>query len=180
MVGYHEGLAELLGDFREWLMPQPFLKPSVWTEENRSLSRATSSRVGPMRLWPWQVQPLNDIIEHPECGSVVLMWPAQSMGKSEVALSLLGWSVAVDPCTWMVVCPDLGLAQEWSRKRFGGMVRETPVLRNLVPTERVRAAAANGATIFYKSFPGDGANFVGSYSGAGLSSRNIKRLILDY
>jgi phage terminase large subunit GpA-like protein len=179
MVAYHEGLADLLGSFREWLMPQPFLKPSIWTEENRSLSRATSSRVGPMKLWPWQIQPLNDIVEHPECGSVVLQWPAQSMGKSEVALSLIGWSVAVDPCTWMVVCPDLGLAQEWSRKRFGGMVRETPLLRSLVPTERVRAAQSNGATIYYKSFPGGGANFVGSYSGAGLSSRNVKRLILD-
>ena len=64
----------------------------------------------------------------------------------------------------------------FSKERLAPMIRDTPVLRDLVRDARTRDS---GNTIASKTFPGGHIAMVGSNAPAGLASRPIRILVAD-
>jgi phage terminase large subunit GpA-like protein len=72
---------------------------------------------------------------------VVLMWPIQ-FGKTEVAINVVGYTMAHDPGPIMVCLPGEVSLQKWADQKLGPMLEETPAVRELL-TSTVSRESAN-------------------------------------
>ena len=161
--------------FYQALAPPPDLTVSQWADEYRVLSPEAAAEPG---RWstdraPYQ-RDLMDAVHDPLVHTIVVMSSAQ-VGKSEVLLNILGYSIDVDPGPILMVQPTLELAEAFSKDRIDTMLRDTPVLRDKV-TDRARDASN---TIRHKQFPGGHLTLAGSNSPASLASRPIRLLLAD-
>jgi phage terminase large subunit GpA-like protein len=144
----------------EIFKPPPRLTVSQWADEYRELSREANAKGGKWRSLPFQIEPM-DSVNDPMVHSTALMWAAQVTGKTEILNNIIGFHIHMDPCPILKVDPTLEMAEAWSKDRLAPMIRDTLVLRPLVPEARSRDS---GNTILHKRFPG------GHYAGAGANS----------
>jgi len=75
-----------------------------------------------------------------------------------------------------MVQPTDGEGKKFSKERIAPTIRDTPVLRSLIGTEKSRDA---NNTLMQKFFPGGYVAIVGANSPVGLASRPIKILLAD-
>jgi phage terminase large subunit GpA-like protein len=108
-------------------------------------------------------------------GTVVFMASSQ-VGKTEIALNIVGYHIDVDPCPIMVLEPTLDLADAISKDRLGPMLRDTPALHGKVREERAKDASN---TTRHKSFTGGHLTLAGANSPTSLASRPIRILLAD-
>lgn len=116
-----------------------------------------------------------DAFHEPGVEGVVVMSSAQ-VGKTEILNNVLGYFIDLDPAPILVVQPDLTMAHEWSKDRFGPMIRDTPVLRDKVAKEKSRDA---NNTILHKNFIGGNLTIVTANSPSGLAGRPKRILLVD-
>jgi phage terminase large subunit GpA-like protein len=161
--------------FYRALAPPPKLTVSQWADEYRVLSPEASAEPG---RWdtdraPYQRE-IMDAIHDPTIEAVVVMSSAQ-VGKSEMLLNMLGYTIDNDPAPVLMVQPTLEMAEAFSKDRIDPMLRDTPVLRDKVSDGKREASN----TIRHKTFPGGHITLAGSNSPASLASRPIRLLLAD-
>lgn len=78
----------------------------------------------PLRLWSM-----------PSVREIILCWGPQS-GKTQVALSLLGYAAANDPGPALYVMPDERVARRFMSRQLGPTIRKNPALSHLITDRR--------------------------------------------
>ncbi len=157
------------------LKPPPEMTLSEWADKYRMLSAENSAEPG---RWhtdkaPYQRE-IMDAIGDPRLRKVVVMSAAQ-IGKTAMLMNMLGYFMHYSPAPILVMQPTLEMGQTFSKDFLAPMLRDTPVLRNLVDTKSRYA----GNTILKKNFPGGHVTIIGANSPASLASRPIKVLLAD-
>ncbi len=125
-------------------------------------------------LAPYQTEPMNAPMDD-SVQTVVLMWASQT-GKTEVINNLVGYHVGLDPSPILCLQPTLEIAASWSTDRLAPMLRDTPVLKNLVADPKARDS---GNTKLHKKFPGGHITIAGANSPASLAARPIRVVLCD-
>lgn len=156
--------------------PPPRVKVSEWAERYRVLTSQASAVYGPWRndTAPYLTE-MMDCVCNPNVHEVAIM-AASQVGKSEVALNVIGWTIATRPAPIMVVLPSVEMGEGWSKDRLAPMIRESPDLRDRVHEAKSRFSHN---TILYKSFPGGQITIAGANSAASLCSRPIQLLVFE-
>ncbi|MGH7873000.1 MAG: phage terminase large subunit family protein, partial [Candidatus Binatia bacterium] len=149
---------------------------SEWADQYRFLSPESSAEPG---RWytgrtPYLREPMDEVT-NPDTETVVIMSSVQ-VGKTEFCLNATGYFMHQDPSPILLIEPTLEIAEAYSKDRLSTMIRDTPVLADLVKETKSRDS---GQTILHKLFPGGHVTLGGSNSPSGLSSRPIRILICD-
>lgn len=157
------------------LKPPPNLTLSQWADMYRYLSVESSAGTG---RWhtdkaPYQRE-IMDAIGDAHVRKVVVMSAAQ-IGKTAMLMNMLGYYMHYYPAPVLVMQPTLDAAQTFSKDFLAPMLRDTPVLRDLVDTK----SRYSGNTILKKNFPGGHVTIIGANSATGLRMRPIKILLAD-
>ena len=157
------------------LKPPPDLTLSEWADKYRMISPESSAEPG---RWhtdkaPYQRE-IMDAIGNPHIRKVVMMTAAQ-IGKTAMMMNMLGFYMHYYPAPVLVIMPTLDMAQTYSKDYLAPMIRDSPVLRDLVDTK----SRFSGNTILKKNFPGGHVTIIGANSPASLASRPIKVLLAD-
>ncbi len=157
------------------LKPPPDLTLSEWADRYRMLSAENSAEPG---RWHTEKAPyqreIMDAISNPHIRKVVIMSAAQ-IGKTAMLMNMIGYYMHYYPAPILVMQPTLEMAQTFSKDFLAPMLRDTPVLRNMVDTK----SRYSGNTILKKNFPGGHVTIIGANSPASLASRPIKVLLAD-
>lgn len=155
----------------------PSLKVSEWAEKYRVLSPESSSEPGRFRCdrIPMQREPMDSACD-PDVQETVLWWAAQTAGKSEVLNNISGFYMHADPSPQLMVQPTIDLAEEYSKDRIAGMIRDSPALRKIVRDPRSRDS---GNTTLSKRYPGGSFVLVGANAPSGLAGRPRRVILKD-
>lgn len=157
------------------LKPPPRFTVSQWADASRMLSPEASAEPG---RWvtdraPYQ-RAIMDAVCDPLVDTVVVMSSAQ-VGKTEILLNIIGYTIDLDPGPMLLIQPTLEMAEAFSKDRLEPMLRDSPALR-----DKVHHGRRDGAnTIRHKTFPGGHITLAGSNSSAGLASRPIRIVLAD-
>lgn len=116
-----------------------------------------------------------DCVTDARVETVVVMWASQT-GKTTIFNAATGYYIHQDPAPIMNVQPTKEMAEAWSKDRFVPMVRDTPVLADLINIDNKRDGEN---TILHKRFPGGNLTMAGANSPASLASRPKRIMILD-
>src|SRR6266404_5200544 len=169
-------IQQLFRDALHAAIPDMQLMASGWADTYRVVSN------GPDTGEKWKterVPGLREILEagsHSRVGEIDLGGAAQ-WGKTEgVVLNYIGYYMHIYPVPIMVAYPKKEAGEEFSTSRFDAMVRETPVLRNLIEDSRVRDS---GNTRMHKLFPGGELFIVSANVVQDVSSKTICLAIAD-
>lgn len=156
--------------------PPPKLTVSEWADEFRRLSPESSASPGRFKtsIVEYMREPM-DMVGRPGVRRVTLMTSAQ-VGKSTVVENIIGYFMHLDPCPILHISPTLESMKMFSKERLAPMVRDTPVLREIIPPARSRDS---GNTLSSKQFPGGHIAMVGANAPAGLASRPIRVVVAD-
>mgnify|MGYP001271936880 CR=1 FL=1 len=155
--------------------PRP-LRLSEWSNSYFFLSSENSAEPGKYSTTrtPYVVEPM-DCITDPEVEEVVLLWASQT-AKTTIFNAATGYFIHHDPAPIMMVQPTKEMGEAWSKDRFVPMVRDTPVLNELV---NIQSSRDGDNTIMHKRFPGGNLTIAGANSPASLASRPKRVMILD-
>ena len=157
-------------------IPEAFLTVSMWAATYRYMSPERSARPGRWRneLVPYLVE-IMDSATKPGVREIVLVKSAQIAG-TECANNIIGYFMHADPSPILYVCETEPKAEAWSKESLAPMIRDTPVLAEIVSDAHSRDS---GNTIGEKSFPGGHLAIGHATSAATLSSRPRRVVILD-
>ncbi|ADP06606.1 large terminase subunit [Synechococcus phage S-CBS1] len=163
--------------FDEGLMPADPMTVAQWADTHRVLSTKGSAEPGPWRTdrTPYLREPMECLSPSSPWRRVVLMFGSQ-MGKTEVVLNWLGAIIHLWPAPTLLVQPTLDMAKRLNRQRLEPLLRETPVLSELIAPARARDS---GNTMFMKEFRGGLFVLTGANSGSGLQSMPAAYLLAD-
>jgi len=163
--------------FSEGLMPADPMTVDQWADRHRILSTKGSAEPGPWRTdrTPYLREPMQCLSPSSPWRRVVLMFGSQ-MGKTEVVLNWLGSIIHLWPAPTLLVQPTLDMAKRLNRQRLEPLLRETPVLSDLIAPARARDS---GNTMFLKEFRGGLFVLTGANSGSGLQSMPAAYLLAD-
>ena len=166
----------LFGRLSKIIMPPPKLTISQWSERYRVISSEEASAPGPWRcdFVPYTVG-MMDAISDPMVEKVVIMTGAQ-MGKTSVLLNTIGYHIHLDAAPVMVVMPTVTMGESFSTKRLSPMIRDSPVLKQIMPDEKSRSSQN---TILEKAWQGGYIVIAGGNSTASLKSRPVRILLYD-
>ena len=164
--------------FFEVMKPKPRITISEWADKYRQLSSESSAEPGQWKTdrAPYQRE-IMDTITDPKIDTIIVMSSAQ-VGKSEVLLNALGYYIDQDPGPILMVQPTLESARDFSINRIKPMVRDTPQLDKIFDNDFGKKRRADNL-IRELTFSGGRLAMVGANSGAGLSSKPIKIVMLD-
>lgn len=158
------------------LEPPPRLTVAEWADRYRYLSRESSSRPGKYRVdfAPYQREPM-ECVNSDDVSQIVMMFGSQ-LGKTEIQNNICGFFIHADPSPILMVQPRVEDAEVWSKERLAPMIRDCPVLTDLVRDPRSRDS---GNTVATKLFPGGSISAVGANAPAGLAGRPRRVVLLD-
>ena len=142
----HEFLSAL-NTCRKDLKPPPKLTLSEWSNEYAVLSKETSSQTGRFRSYKYQ-DGIMDAITDPENEYITVMKSAR-VGYTRIVDNAVGYYIHQDPSPMMVVQPRVEDAEDYSKSEITPMLRDTPALAELTPSEK---AKSSGQTILRKQF----------------------------
>ena len=128
-------LLALFARCAEVLKPPPRLTLSQWADKYRMLSPESSAEPGRWHTGkaPYQRE-IMDAIGDPHIPKVVIKSAAQ-IGKTDIILNAIGYYMKYAPAPIMNMQPTLDMGQTFSKDRLAPMLRDTPVLRDLVDTK---------------------------------------------
>ena len=93
-----------------------------------------------------------------------MLYMAKRLGKTEVAMNLIGATIEQNPRNILVTYPTLDSAKKWSKQFFEPMRKSTPAIRSRI-RERSRESSN---TILAKEFPGGTISAIGANSPSGF------------
>jgi len=150
-------------------------RPEVdeWADENRVLPVKGSPRPGKWRtsMVPYLREPMRDYTD-PSVGQIVLMTGSQ-IGKTEMLITLLGYTVCCDPLPMMLVLPTKDLAMSINKERLTPGFRETPAIAEHM------GSSPRDTQAMHIAFDSCTMQLMGANSASGLASRPIGRAFGD-
>lgn len=157
-------------------IPESALTVSRWAEKYRFVSAERSANPGKWsnELTPWLVD-IMDSATDKQVNKIVFMKSSQIAG-TEFLNNVLGYFMHIDPSTLMYLCENEGKAESWSKEAFQPMIRDTPVLNQIVANKKERDSSN---TIKLKSFRGGNIVVAWATSPATLSSRPRRIIAAD-
>ena len=156
--------------------PPPLLTVSQWADQYRQLSAEGAAEPGKWNTTRAEYQRgIMDALNEPGIKRIYVMTSSQ-VGKTEIELNIIGYFMSHDPCPLLVVYPTTTMAEAFSDDRLVPMLRDTPVLQNLVKTGKKQGSKN---TKLHKQFPGGHITLVGSNAPAGLAARPIRGVLFD-
>lgn len=161
------------------LRPPPIISPQEFAEANIRLPSNAAARPGPLRLAPYQIEPLNYFAAN-DAEVLILEWAAQT-GKSTIVNALVGYIIGCDPGPALHVSPTGDRAKEYVRERLDPIISSSPTLRALVGTGNGSKKGSAGGTdsTSLKTFPGGALAFASSHKKDELAARPVRYLLLD-
>lgn len=159
------------------LEPPPKLTVSEWADQYRVLSEGLSSEAGKWSTdrMPYQRE-IMDAMSDLDVPEVVVMSSSQ-IGKTEIILNVIGYFIAEDPSTILVVQPNKRpMAEDFSKHRFAYMIRDTPVLRGKISEKK---SGEGDNTTYSKDFPGGFIAFAGANTASDLAGRPVRVVLMD-
>ena len=151
--------------------PPPKLSLSEWADEHAYLSAESAAEAGKWRTLPYQ-RGIMDAFTDPTVETVVWMKSAR-VGATKIFNHLIGYHIHQDPCPIMVCQPTVEDAEGYSKDEIAPMIRDTPVLRNLVSDPKAKDGSN---TILAKTYPGGTLGMVGANSARGF--RRVSRRVV--
>ncbi|HEX3560371.1 MAG TPA: phage terminase large subunit family protein [Pyrinomonadaceae bacterium] len=141
---------------------------SQWADSYRYLSAERSARPGRWRtsLVPY-TREIMDCASRSDVRKIVFISSTQT-AKTETISNIIGFYIHADASPQMYVAETELKARAWSQECLAPMIRDTPVLQQLVEDPRSRDS---GNTIEGKSYPGGHLAIAWATSAAMLSSR---------
>jgi phage terminase large subunit GpA-like protein len=97
------------------------------------------------------------------------------VGKTELLLNIMGYYIDNDPCPMMFIMPTKDLSEEFSKRSFSSMMRESPCFHDKIYIDK-KSSTNN---IDYKEFKGGLILFVGSQKANALASVPIRIVLAD-
>lgn len=157
-----------------YVLPRAKLTPSKWADMYRVISTKQGAEAGPWRTDrnPLLREPM-DALGRP--GDVVLMFPIQ-LGKSEILLNDLGYTMTEDPCPIMFCYPSEVSLNKGVLQKIGPMLEETPVVRETLTTV---ASRESSNTRTFKDFAGGQLWIEHAGSPVRLKSSTVRKLRVD-
>lgn len=161
--------------FQYW-SPPPVLTVSEWADQNRILSSESAAEPGQWHTdrAPYQRE-IMDAVTQARIEKVIVMSSSQ-VGKSEMINNIIGYFIDLDPCPMLFVQPTDTMAEDYSKRRISGLIRDTKVLTDKVSNSKSRDI---NNTILMKAFPGGFLAMGGANAPPGLASRPIRILLCD-
>jgi phage terminase large subunit GpA-like protein len=148
----------------EWADQERYLSPEGSATPGKFYTSTVEAARGPMLA-----------VTDPKVKKITVMGPTQLL-KTELINNIVAYHIAEDPCPIVVMQPDYGLAETWSKDRFDPMVRDNPCLRGLIKDKRQRDS---GNEIFRKAYPGGQCSIVSAGSASDVASRPVKIVCCD-
>lgn len=191
-LGFARGAArrKLTKGLARSLRPPPKLSLSEWADTYFYLSAESAAEPGKWRTLAYQ-KGIMDAITDPRVVRVSVMKSAR-IGYTKVLNAAVGYYVHQDPCPIMVVQPTVEDAEGYSKEEIAPMVRDVPVLTDLIGVEPPRRGRAkkkgkkresstktSSETILLKKFPGGLIEMVGANSGRGFRRRSRRVVFFD-
>lgn len=157
------------------LKPPPRMNVVEWADRYRMLSREASSTGGRWETSrvPIARGPMLGLTE-PGVHELTVMGPTQML-KTELILNFIGFKMHAAPGPGLVVYPDEDAAEMFSNSRLDPMLRDTPVLRELVGTRKKTASNRVG----HKEFPGGEIDIVSGRDPMEIASRPREWILFD-
>jgi phage terminase large subunit GpA-like protein len=166
--------------FLEAIQPPLDLTVSEWADQERMLTRRSSSEPG---LWrtdrvPFLQEPM-DLLSPREkkIRRVILIFGSQSGAKTECGLNWLGRTIAMDPAPFLIVFPTESFAKRQIRQRLAPLSTDTPAVAAKQLSSKSRDAAN---AMFLKEFEGDMLlSIIGGTSGSAAQGMPAQNLWVD-
>lgn len=143
-----------------------------WANLFRYLSAEGSAEIGKFNIkrTPYLKEPLEKFTQEGVKGLVLMM--ASQVGKSETLNNIVGWIIHLNQVPTLLVQPTESGAEEYSKERIAPMLRDTPVLAEIMNKVKEN-------TIKYKAFPGGYISFRGTGAAHKLASKPICFALCD-
>lgn len=172
---WHPTVAETLRAARRVLVPPPELTVSEFADAHIVLTN------GPLAGSRWQTafapyqRGIMDAFTERGVEIVVVMGSSQ-WGKTSIAINVVAYHCAHDPCGILVVEPTLDpMAKDFSVNRLDPVISASPLLAEKFS----KRGKKTSNTIFSKKFAGGELNIAGANSAASLASRPVRLLVGD-
>ena len=140
---------------------------SEWADKYRRLSPENSAEAG---RWKTSRTPyLKDVMDSFSDDRInrIVVVASSQVGKTEMLINMLGYVIDQDPGPVMYALPVKEDAEDFSKRRFAPMIRDTVPIRNKIA--KVRSRDSNN-TMYKKTFPGGMLTLVGSNAPRELAS----------
>jgi phage terminase large subunit GpA-like protein len=174
-IGYEALRRELLASRRRNIQPPPRLTLSQWAEEYAVLSRETSAQTGKFHAFPYQ-NGIMDAITDPSVEMVTVKKSAR-VGYTKILDHVSGFFIHQDPSPILVVQPRVEDAEDYSVTEIAPMLRDTPVLAEIVGDLKKKDSQQK---IAKRIFPnGSSISFVGANSPGGFRRITARIVMFD-
>jgi terminase, large subunit len=150
------------------------LRLSEWADEKFYLSPESAAEPGRWRTIPYQ-RGIMDAITDPAVERVSVMKSAR-VGWTKILDAAIGYYMEQDPCPILAVQPTVEDAEGFSKEEIDPMLRDCPVLRDVVRSSSKRDGKN---TILHKRYAGGVLSMVGANSGRGFRRTSRKIIALD-
>lgn len=159
------------------IAPRKPLTVSQWADLYRRLSSKGSAMPG---RWvtdknPPLREPMDCMSARSPVRDVTLRFPVQ-IGKTEVAINALGYTMEHHPGPIMVCLPGEVSMQKWIAQKLGPMIEETPTVRDLLTSTASRDGANRRE---FKDFAGGQLYIEHAGSPSRLKSTTVRTLLVD-
>lgn len=108
---------------------------------------------------------------------IVVVMGSSQWGKTSIAVNVVGYHMAHDPCPILVVEPTVDpMAKDFAKNRLDPVIAASPILRDRVSKKRAKDSSN---TTLQKTFRGGSLAIGGANSAASLAARSTRLLVLD-
>ena len=159
---------------RALLRPPPTLTLSQWAERHFVLSAESAAITGRFVPYPFQREIL-DAFTDPEV-EWITFYKSARVGATKILNAAIGYFIAADPCSILVVQPTLDDARGYAKEELVPMLRDVAVLTDVVgdPAER-----DPDQTTLHRMYPGGVMSLVGANSARGFRRTTRRVALLD-
>lgn len=151
--------------------PPPRLSLSEWADQYAVLSAESSAEAGRWKSLAYQ-RGIMDAVTSPENEIIVWMKSAR-VGATKILNHTIAYHIHQDPCPILLCQPTVEDAEGYSKDEVAPMLRDTPVLRNMVSDPKAKDGSN---TILLKQFSGGTLQMVGANSARGF--RRVSRRVV--
>lgn len=173
--GYQALCAALDEARRKNLAPPPKLTLSQWAARYAVLSPETSAQTGRFEAFGYQ-NGIMDAFTDAANEAVVVMKSAR-VGFTKLLDNAVGFYLHQDPCPVLVVQPRVEDAEDYSSTEIAPMLRDTPVLAEIVGDINARDAKQKLLKRVFRN--GASITFVGANSPGGFRRITVRVVIFD-
>lgn len=166
----------LIDGLMEGLRLPPDMTVCEWAEQNVILGNE-NAEPGPYRVYrtPY-ARGMMDVLLDPDVEIVAYHTSAQ-VAKTMSMLIGIGYHIHHDPCAMLMVLPDNGIAETFSKAKLTPYLNSTQVLRDRIGG--LDGSRQNSSTMYRKEFPGGYLALVGAKTPAALAMQSVRIVWAD-